>query len=194
MGAGITETVLIVNPADVLKIRLQAQKNVSNVPVIGTKYKNAIHALYTIVREEGVIALYRGVTLCAARQATNQAVNFTVYNELKRRAANYFGSAEQIPSLLMMTMGFVSGAMGPICNAPIDIIKTKVQKQRILSNERISGWNQMKSCFIDTYKSGGIRAFYAGLTPRVLRVAPGQAVIFMVYERSSKFLETHFDK
>lgn len=32
-------------------------------------------------------------------------------------------------------------------------------------------------------KNEGYAAFYKGLTPRVLRVAPGQAITFMVYER-----------
>ena len=32
------------------------------------KYRNAPHAAYTIIREEGVRALYKGVTLTALRQ------------------------------------------------------------------------------------------------------------------------------
>jgi hypothetical protein len=32
------------------------------------KYRNAPHAAYTIVKEEGVRALYKGVTLTALRQ------------------------------------------------------------------------------------------------------------------------------
>ncbi len=36
----------------------------------------------------------------------------------------------------------------------------------------------------------GWRAFYKGLTPRLLRVAPGQAITFMVYERIQKWLNT----
>lgn len=32
------------------------------------KYRNAPHAAYTIIKEEGVRALYKGVTLTALRQ------------------------------------------------------------------------------------------------------------------------------
>lgn len=35
----------------------------------------------------------------------------------------------------------------------------------------------------------GPRAFYKGLTPRLLRVAPGQAVTFMVYEKVKAWLD-----
>jgi solute carrier family 25 citrate transporter 1 len=32
------------------------------------KYRNAAHALYTVVKEEGIGALYRGISLTALRQ------------------------------------------------------------------------------------------------------------------------------
>jgi hypothetical protein len=34
------------------------------------KYRNAAHALYTVLKEEGVGALYRGISLTALRQGT----------------------------------------------------------------------------------------------------------------------------
>lgn len=36
------------------------------------KYRNAGHAAYTIVKEEGVIALYKGVSLTALRQGKSK--------------------------------------------------------------------------------------------------------------------------
>jgi len=39
------------------------------------------------------------------------------------------------------------------------------------------------------WRQEGYRAFYKGITPRVLRVAPGQAIVFAVYERVSKVIE-----
>lgn len=35
----------------------------------------------------------------------------------------------------------------------------------------------------------GVRSFYKGITPRILRVAPGQAIVFAVYERVSNLTE-----
>ena len=57
---------------EVVKIRLQAQHHSMADPLDIPKYRNAAHAAYTIVKEEGVSALYRGVGLTALRQATNQ--------------------------------------------------------------------------------------------------------------------------
>lgn len=72
LGAGVTEAVAVVTPMEVIKIRLQAQMHSLADPTDIPKYRNAAHALYTIVREEGITTLYRGVSLTALRQATNQ--------------------------------------------------------------------------------------------------------------------------
>ena len=39
------------------------------------------------------------------------------------------------------------------------------------------------------FKQEGPKAFYKGITPRVMRVAPGQAVTFTVYEFLKEKLE-----
>jgi solute carrier family 25 citrate transporter 1 len=112
--------------------------------------RNAAHAAFTIIREEGLATLYRGVTLTALRQATNQGqftlvpsisispytsggmlvlmksgVNFTAYQKFKQWASEYQPQYEgNLPSWQTMIMGLISGAMGPFSNAPIDTIKT----------------------------------------------------------------------
>ena len=39
------------------------------------------------------------------------------------------------------------------------------------------------------YRQEGVHAFYKGITPRIMRVAPGQAVTFTVYEWLKEKLE-----
>lgn len=68
LGAGVTEAVAVVTPMEVIKIRLQAQHHSMADPLDIPKYRNAAHALYTVLKEEGVGALYRGVSLTALRQ------------------------------------------------------------------------------------------------------------------------------
>ena len=93
-----------------------------------------------------------------------------------------------------MLIGLVSGAMGPFSNAPIDTIKTCVslpqlqkeiadESRRIQKASKIEGESSLK-CFTrvtgELFKNEGVSAFYKGITPRVLRVAPGQAIVFTV--------------
>lgn len=110
---------------EVVKIRLQSQQHSLADPLEVPRYRNAAHALYTIVREEGASALYRGVSLTALRQATNQGANFTAYQELKKVVHRLQPGVEELPSYQHMLIGLISGATGPMSNAPIDTIKTR---------------------------------------------------------------------
>jgi solute carrier family 25 citrate transporter 1 len=112
---------------EVIKIRLQAQHHSMADPLDIPKYRNAAHALYTVVKEEGFSTLYRGVSLTALRQGSNQAVNFTAYSEFREILQKYQGKTD-LPGYQTMAIGLVSGAMGPLSNAPIDTIKTRLQK------------------------------------------------------------------
>ncbi|KAF7717605.1 Mitochondrial carrier protein [Penicillium ucsense] len=182
LAAGVTEAVAVVNPMEVVKIRLQAQHHSLADPLDTPKYRSAPHALFTIIREEGFSVLYRGVSLTALRQGTNQAANFTAYTELKAALQRYqpeYANA-QLPSYQTTLIGLISGAVGPFSNAPIDTIKTRLQKTRAEPGQ--SAINRIMVIAKDMFKTEGTRAFYKGITPRVMRVAPGQAVTFTVYE------------
>lgn len=136
------------------------------------------------MREEGFLTLYRGVSLTALRQATNQAVNFTAYTEFKAYAftlqPHLAEAGLELPAYQHMLLGLVSGAMGPLSNAPIDTIKTRLQKTPAKPGETAA--KRILMIAADMWKHEGVHAFYKGITPRVMRVAPGQAVTFMIYE------------
>lgn len=186
LGAGTTEAVAVVNPMEVVKIRLQAAQHSLADPLEASKYRNAPLALYVIVREEGIMALYRGVALTATRQATNQAANFTAYQELKALAQRVQNTPE-LPSYETATIGLISGALGPFTNAPIDTIKTRIQRAPKLPGETAFG--RVAKIAGDMFAQEGIKAFWKGITPRVARVAPGQAVVFTIYEKVKGFIE-----
>ncbi|KAH6654505.1 succinate/fumarate mitochondrial transporter [Truncatella angustata] len=189
LAAGVTEAVAVVTPMEVIKIRLQAQHHSMADPLDVPKYRNAAHALYTVVKEEGAGALYRGVSLTALRQGSNQAVNFTAYTYFKEALKRYQPQYEggNLPGYQTTLIGLVSGAMGPLSNAPIDTIKTRLQKSP--AEPGVSALQRIQKISSEMFKQEGSRAFYKGITPRIMRVAPGQAVTFTVYEYLKAQLE-----
>ncbi|KAK0545919.1 Mitochondrial succinate-fumarate transporter [Tilletia horrida] len=186
LGAGTTEAVVVVNPMEVVKIRLQAQQHSLADPLEVPRYRNAAHALYTIIREEGPMTLYRGVALTALRQATNQAANFTAYQELKALAQRV-QDVKELPSYETAVIGLISGALGPFSNAPIDTIKTRIQRASRVEGE--TAMSRVVKVASEMFAQEGISAFWKGITPRVARVAPGQAVVFTIYEKVKGFIE-----
>ena len=179
----------VVTPMEVVKIRMQAQYHSLSDPLDVPKYRSAPHAALTVLREEGINALWRGVSLTALRQGTNQAVNFTVYTELKELLQRLQPKYENVnlPGYQTTVIGLISGAMGPFSNAPIDTIKTRLQKTPAEPGQ--SGIQRISMIAKDMFRQEGAKAFYKGITPRVMRVAPGQAVTFTVYEYLKKKLE-----
>lgn len=152
LAAGVTEAVAVVTPMEVIKIRLQAQHHSMADPLDIPKYRNAAHALYTVVKEEGVGALYRGVSLTALRQGSNQAVNFTAYSYFKTWLQEYQPQYQgtTLPSWQTTLIGLVSGAMGPLSNAPIDTIKTRLQKAPAEIGS--SAWTRITRISADMFK------------------------------------------
>ena len=79
------------------------------------KYTNVVQTAFTITKEEGLGALYKGVVPTMLRQGCNQAVNFTAYNLIKKEVMALQGtdSLEHWQSLMI---GGLSGGMGPLVN------------------------------------------------------------------------------
>ena len=188
LAAGVTEAVCVVTPMEVVKIRLQAQYHSLADPLDIPQYRNAPHAAWLLLRDEGIGSLYRGVSLTALRQGTNQAVNFSAYAKFKQWLKDFQPQYHdcELPSYQTAVIGLVSGAMGPLSNAPIDTIKTRLQKTP--AEEGQSALSRVKTITTDMFKQEGSRAFYKGITPRIMRVAPGQAVTFTVYEKLKVWL------
>jgi solute carrier family 25 (mitochondrial citrate transporter), member 1 len=81
--------------------------------------------------------------------------------------------------------------MGPFSNAPIDTIKTRLQKMPAQPGDTALG--RITKIASEMWKQEGVRSFYKGITPRVMRVAPGQAVTFTVYEFLRSKLEAAWE-
>ena len=175
---------------EVVKIRMQAQYHSLSDPLDIPKYRSAPHAALTVIKEEGFGALYRGVSLTALRQGTNQAVNFTAYTEFKQILQKWQPEYQNqnLPSYQTTVIGLISGAMGPFSNAPIDTIKTRLQKTPAEPGQ--TAIQRITLICKDMFRQEGAKAFYKGITPRVMRVAPGQAVTFTVYEYLKGKLES----
>jgi solute carrier family 25 citrate transporter 1 len=180
--SGLTEAILVVTPAEVCKIRMQSQHHSMMDPVQKQhrKYTNVVQTATVIVREEGLGALYKGVVPTMLRQGCNQAVNFTAYNLIKKKVMEYQGTSE-LASWQSLMIGGLSGGMGPMVNNPLDVVKTRMQKQVIKPGTPAKYTGLGQSCVLIA-KEEGVLALWKGITPRLLRIMPGQAITFMTYE------------
>jgi solute carrier family 25 citrate transporter 1 len=124
------------------------------------------------------------------RELMFSSANFTAYSYLRKTLQDYQGT-DALPGWQTSGIGLISGAMGPFSNAPIDTIKTRLQKTPSVPGDTALG--RITKIAADMWKTEGVSSFYKGITPRVMRVAPGQAVTFTVYEYLRNMLENKKD-
>ena len=201
--SGLTEAILVVTPAEVCKIRMQSQYHSLMDPSQKThmKYKNVVQTAMLVVKEDGLGALYKGVVPTMLRQGCNQAVNFTVYNWSKNKLLAWKkeravgggkggGDEVTLDHWQSLLLGGLSGGMGPLVNNPLDVVKTRMQKQVIRPGTEPKYKSLMQSCVVIA-KEEGTLALWKGITPRLMRIMPGQAITFMTYEAVSKQMERY---
>eukprot|EP01024_Parvocaulis_polyphysoides_P029813 TRINITY_DN27042_c1_g2_i1.p1 TRINITY_DN27042_c1_g2~~TRINITY_DN27042_c1_g2_i1.p1 ORF type:complete len:290 (-),score=26.86 TRINITY_DN27042_c1_g2_i1:285-1154(-) len=160
-------------PIDVLKIRLQVQKDMPGQ----STYVGALPMLYKIIRNEGIQGLYRGLTITAIRDVPSFGVYFAVYEACKFN--QHFNNDHMISHFVA---GGIAGVVSWAVVYPFDVIKSRIQSS---SNLQYYSWYQ---CMIDSYRKEGGAVFFRGLDACLTRAFLVNAVIFLAYETSLNVL------
>ncbi|CAA2966787.1 mitochondrial succinate-fumarate transporter 1 [Olea europaea var. sylvestris] len=189
-GAGVLEALVIVTPFEVVKIRLQQQKGLS--PEL-LKYKGPLHCARMIIREEGVLGLWAGAAPTVMRNGTNQAAMFTAKNAFDGILWNkHEGDGKVLQPWQSMISGFLAGTAGPVCTGPFDVVKT-----RLMAQSRSGGelkYKGMVHAIKTIYAEEGLRALWKGLLPRLMRIPPGQAIMWAVADQITGLYERRYMK
>ena len=170
MMAGVTEAILVVTPQETLKTKLIEMNN------------GFYNGIKTIVKNEGVLGIYNGLIPTILKQSTNQGLRFMSYGIYKNAIMNINGN-QKITTSQSFIGGMIGGSISTLCNNPIDVVKTRMQG---LNSHQ---YNSTLNCIRIIIKKEGVYAFYKGLIPRLMRVIPGQGIIFASYEKISHVLE-----
>lgn len=187
-GAGVLEALVIVTPFEVVKIRLQQQRGLSHELL---KYKGPVHCARLIIREEGILGLWAGAAPTVMRNGTNQAAMFSAKNAFDRLLwKKYEGDGKVLQPWQSMISGFLAGTAGPICTGPFDVVKT-----RLMAQSRSGGelkYKGMVHAIPTIYREEGLRALWKGLLPRLMRIPPGQAIMWAVADQVSGLYERKY--
>lgn len=174
----------IANPTDVLKVRMQVHGR-------GTEQMGLFGSFRQIYRIEGVTGLWRGVGPTAQRAAVIAAVELPVYDFCKFHLMEVFG--DHVANHFISS--FVASLGSAIASTPIDVIRTRLMNQKILSS---AGGNQLAAashtiysgsvdCAVRTVRNEGFAALYKGFIPTWVRMGPWNIIFFITYEQLKKF-------
>jgi len=77
-ATGFVEATAVVTPVETLKTVMVADTNSAK-----PRFNGLGHAVTTIIREQGIGGIYKGVVPTIAKQMGNQSIRFTTYETLK---------------------------------------------------------------------------------------------------------------
>lgn len=183
LAAGLTEAI-VVNPFEVVKVSLQANRD--SFKVQPSTFAQARH----IIQSDGLglRGLNKGLTSTLGRHGVFNMIYFGFYFNVKEAIP-----ASQDPTvefLRKFAIGLTSGTISSCVNIPFDVAKSRIQ-----GPQPVPGEIKYRTCFQTmgmVYREEGYLALYKGLVPKIMRLGPGGAVMLLVYEYVSGWLQRNW--
>jgi hypothetical protein len=134
---GVT-TVIVGQPLDTIKTRMQAMGGITNLNSI-----NMIDTARDLVKREGIPGLYRGGSSLLVGGALIRSAQFGVYNFVFQNGEKYLRTNAENRRILkfidplVVFAGFAGGMGRGLVEAPFEFIKTRIQVQHEWSFKEI---------------------------------------------------------
>ncbi|OAL70820.1 mitochondrial carrier protein [Trichophyton violaceum] len=183
--AGIT-SVTFTYPLDIVRTRLSIQS--ASFAELKNQHQTKLPGMYETMRlmyknEGGIVALYRGILPTVAGVAPYVGLNFMTYESI-RKVLTPEGDAN--PSALRKLLaGAISGAVAQTCTYPFDVLRRRFQINTM------SGLGYKYTSIFDAVRvialEEGLRGFYKGIVPNLLKVAPSMASSWLSFELTRDF-------
>ncbi|TYK12585.1 folate transporter 1 [Cucumis melo var. makuwa] len=179
------------NPVWLVKTRMQLQSPLHQAQ----PYSGLYDAFRTILREEGFAALYKGIVPGLMLQVSHGAIQFTVYEELRKVIANSRSkgtrvdaqsSGELLNSGDYAVLGGTSKIAAMLLTYPF---QRSVCLQQRPGHDGIPRYMDSFHVLKETARFEGIRGFYRGITPNLLKNVPAASITFIVYENVLNLLK-----
>lgn len=137
-----------------------------------------------IVRNLGIVGLYKGVGACLLRDVPFSMIYFPTYAHLKK---DVFGETQtkSLGVVQLLTAGAIAGMPAAYLTTPADVIKTRLQVEARKGEATYSG---LVDAAKTIYKEEGFKAFFKGGPARILRSSPQFGFTLAAYEVLSKAL------
>lgn len=184
--AGLANSIVSI-PVEHIRIKLQIQGT-----QLIKKYTGSFDCLKKIYKDGGIKAVYHGGVSTLPRELIAYFFYFGTYEGLMQYTAGkyYDNDRTKISNWLILLFGGLSGFGEWLPGYPFDVIKSKYQADDVKNPKYTSIINCAKSI----YNSRGIRGFYSGIVPCLMRAPPANAATFFGFEMSLKAWDKYMNK
>eukprot|EP00005_Dracoamoeba_jomungandri_P000949 CAMPEP_0174254196 /NCGR_PEP_ID=MMETSP0439-20130205/3537_1 /TAXON_ID=0 /ORGANISM="Stereomyxa ramosa, Strain Chinc5" /LENGTH=233 /DNA_ID=CAMNT_0015335651 /DNA_START=252 /DNA_END=949 /DNA_ORIENTATION=+ len=189
---GGAASAFIVTPIELLRNRLQVQYHKIGAAVAHSGsaplYSGPVDCFIKVIKNEGVMTLFRGFIPTVLRDGPGNAAWFGAYEFMKRQLVNsspvFDPSTSHGSVLTPMVAGATAGVSYWIIALPFDAVKSIIQTSQI-AGQKPPGVIDTAMKIVSEY---GWSRFYRGFSVAALRGMPGAAMSFVSYEFAFKML------
>lgn len=167
-------------PIEHIRIRLQTQT--SNL------YSGPMDCIRKIVSySNGVSGLFRGIAPTIIREGHGMGMYFLTFEALVKHDQHRNKlERSDIPGWRLCSYGALAGYSMWLTVYPIDVIKSKMQTDNLHPSERT--YSSSLDCLRKTLRAQGLKGFFRGFLPTMLRAAPVNACTFYTFELTIRYL------
>lgn len=175
MAAGVANSVLA-SPIEHIRSRLQTQisGNLGPLDMIKNIYQRA-----------GFRGLMKGFLPTAIREGHGMGIYFLTFEALVQRdMIKNKVERKEIPGWKLCMYGGASGYSMWLTAYPVDFVKSRLQTDSLENPE----YKSIRDVIKKVYKTQGIKGFFKGFAPTILRAAPANAATFCAFEMTLRAL------
>jgi len=198
-GLARLAAVTLVSPLELVRTKMQSQK---------MPWSDVHKCLTELVRAQGIRALWNGYTATLLRDVPFSALYWPLYEQSKAIMNLYTSNRDSF--LVNFGSGAVAGSFASTVTLPFDVIKTIKQIEmgekdimavkpgttrshsipRNKMSSSLSGRSRGNITIAkELIREQGVRGLFAGIIPRLLKVAPACAIMISSYEFCKGFFK-----
>jgi len=164
-------------PIEHIRIRLQVQSGQTLGPFA---------LMQDMMAKYGAMSIFKGWNPTVAREIPGYAFYFMSY-EMAIRAFTPAGkTVNDLSGLTLLTCGALGGLGMWITCYPLDVVKSRMQADSLDPTK--AKYSSSLACYRYIYTSEGLRGFYRGLAPCLVRAFPVNAITFLAYELTMRLM------
>jgi len=168
-GLGSAGAACCTHPLDLLKVHLQTQQD-GKVGVVSQTMK--------IIKGDGILALYNGLSASLVRQLTYSTTRFAIYEMAKQKVSP---NGETVPFTQRLMMAAGAGACGGFVGTPGDMVNVRMQNDMKLPLDQRRNYKHAIDGMLRVAREEGLAKLFNGAnwaTMRAVLMTIGQLCFY----------------